>query len=345
MAAIGDVARIVMPSMPKGMGEPGDYLHDAWQMWLRARNSVTDRNRKEPGSCEAREVMGVPGWMWEGSMNSIRHLLWPGSPYTAISSDQADIDAASSRYRELHGMLTQKTGNAICVKRGSGTSLWWIRDEFSGDRLTEARWAEFRTAAGGTPNQRREPAAEPAASLPADPVPGTPAVVLTCRYALATGCGLTYMARSSLNAHEERSLTHSGHAIVLTDCPVCGTRLTSPLGRAAHLSDAHGAGAGSQERLDLDARQTKELWDAREARQATLKPAGDGQDAEQAALESPEPDSAEPASHASADVAHEDERIGWLRSLIADYDALKTRVAEQGEELDRLAMIREILGT
>jgi hypothetical protein len=105
------------------------------------------------------------------------------------------------------------------------------------------------------------PFVSPSASqAPAEPV-------LRCRYRYATGCDwqttVAANSRATLNAHEKQTTAHALHRIELLNCPACGTRFKGEMPRAVHLSNEHGIRAGSPERMEADARQVKELYDAK----------------------------------------------------------------------------------
>jgi hypothetical protein len=87
--------------------------------------------------------------------------------------------------------------------------------------------------------------------------------VFRCRYEYATGCEWDGGSQPSKHHHEKTAPDHAEHRIVLTVCPVCGGNCGDESGRAMHLSKEHGIKAKTQERQEADARQVKELYDAR----------------------------------------------------------------------------------
>jgi hypothetical protein len=89
-------------------------------------------------------------------------------------------------------------------------------------------------------------------------------VVQKCRYRYATGCTAEYNSRPGLNAHEKSGPLHSDHRITLRDCPECGASCGNEMKRGMHMAAEHGLAAGSERRQELDARQVKELYDARQ---------------------------------------------------------------------------------
>jgi hypothetical protein len=308
----------------QGMPESGDHKTDAWQLWYRMRSNITDRNRKNPGTCPQLNAAGAEGWLWKGHLRTPREFVFGAGnpkdhPYNAVSSDKEAREEADRNFEPVRKYVTQQTGNLACMEiRRAEPSTWWVRDTFSGVPISETAYKELRRAlmvAGGFAEEEKagtpvEPAARPATvpvfshpDLPqqaAEPAAaqdaagggtqapryGNPAShsevpdELTCRYRDAAGC--TYVSKGSpqpsgrmavLYNHEEIGRAHEGHRVPLLDCPsfLCGRRIGSRNGRAQHLSFTHGLTAGSPARLEADARQTRELWDA--ARGAPAAPA------------------------------------------------------------------------
>jgi hypothetical protein len=99
--------------------------------------------------------------------------------------------------------------------------------------------------------------------------PKQDALVLTCRYRLATGCEAKVNSRQALQNHHN-SAAHADDQVTLTACPVCGTDFGGEQPRAVHLSIAHGIAAQSQQRLDLDARQVADIFAAQDGPVATF---------------------------------------------------------------------------
>jgi len=287
MAKLGDIATMQVAGRPV-VGDD-DTLHDAWLIWVRIRNSVTDRNRKagdgQPLPCKPMTLDGVPGWVWQGHISDARRFVFPPGqprehPYTPATSDPDDIQRAKNNFSTVHSRLTKSTANLVNVEtHRPDPSIWWVRDEFSGVSLPEGRYRVLLAMARGEeiPDQP-EPAApaQPAPEVPAAGAspPESAATVYICRYRDAAGCAYTTTVQGSLYSHAEAGTVHTRHEIPLQICPVCGDGFDSPLGRALHLSKAHNVAKDSVQRNLLDLEQTTKLWAKREDKAARTAAAG-----------------------------------------------------------------------
>jgi hypothetical protein len=261
-------------------------------------------------------VLGIPGRLWKGNLSDIRHHLWRSRPpyETPEDAPQHLRDAAASNWAQVRTSVTALTGNMARVASG----LWWVRDEWSPGEITSDEWAELRDAA-----VRAVTATAPEGKDQA----------FRCRYYLATGCTAAYGNFPAWYYHCENSSEHNGRdAITLTTCPFHGTDYVNRTGRAQHLTKAHGIAAQSAERAEVDAQQTKELWDTRELRRASL-------------LDAPRKRVREPAAEDPQRAAYEALAVILLREeeLDARVRELEAENAQLREEADKARRIRDIL--
>ena len=175
------------------------------------------------------------------------------------------------------------------------------------------------------------------------------APALKCRYRLATGCDAEFGSRPGLNAHERNA--HAAHSVELRVCPACGADCGNEMERARHLSNEHGARAGSEARQEMDARQVLDLLGPRtDGPAAVIAAAGPepesaaGTEPESAAGTEPEPEAAVAAPDllsAARDVL--DALAGEVEALRAENASLKAANAELTAEAATFAKVRTLL--
>lgn len=294
MGKLGDMARVTFSGKP----EEGGLMYDAWLVWKHARYRAGEQGRKDLAgeineslgegwrlAGQPREYDGIPGVLWLGRLSDARFTLWRdqepyGYPRGAAEEEREAADAA---WLKLHKYVTFKTVNASRAGGGDraprgANSLWWVRDTFNGTELLDPasrRLIEIIKGGGPVPVVTPEAARDRAVTRD-EPAGQEEAGRFTCRYVLAAGCERSYPSNEGLLYHEEQSEDHASDRITLLPCPECLMRFHSAKGRAQHLSRAHGITRGSARRLELDALQTLELWEARErGRAAALVPEPD----------------------------------------------------------------------
>lgn len=178
------------------------------------------------------------------------------------------------------------------------------------------------------------------------------APVLKCRYRYAIGCNAEFGSRPGLLAHEKNA--HPEHSVELRVCPECGEDSGSEMERARHLSNRHGAAAGSHARQEMDARQVLQLLGPRIPAAVNFRPESAGPDA--APEDEPEPEAAEPRREpepaepepaapdllsAARDIL--DKLAGEVEALRAENTTLKSENARMAAEADTLATVRTLL--